>query len=172
MYFAFLVVLLSRKQGSHFRCVPDRVSHEVFLADLVTLLHCVHASLAQSCSCFLKHAVGAPASAPRVLLLRITRSCFVRAEPSLAGLELVSANETAAQHVWRAEGRWGRTVCFPRCAPAWRARCLPPKPYVLGLSPFSDQGCGCLWFARQSPGSPVNAQAWHFCSLLLLEFAF
>lgn len=59
---------------------------------------------------------------------------------------------------------------------AWRTRCLPLELYVQGVSAFLDVswGCGCNWFAGQSPGSPLNTQALHVCLLLLmlLEFAF
>lgn len=137
--FCFSVLLFSRKRESHFRCVPDGVSNEVFLADSVTLLQCIHASLVQSCSCFLKHAFGASAKTLGVLLLHITRSCFVRAEFSLTGLELVSTNVTLRYSMfsrWRGAGV--RLHASLAAHPAWRARCLPPKPYVLWLSPFSD----------------------------------
>lgn len=40
----------------NFGGVPDRVGAEVFLAGAVTLLQCIHASLACSYCCFLKRA--------------------------------------------------------------------------------------------------------------------
>lgn len=142
MYFPFWFCCFSESK-THFRCVPDGVSGEVFLAGSVTLLQCIHASLAWSCCCFLKHAFRASANTPRVLLLHITRSCFVRAEFSLAGLEPVSANVTLRYSMFgRQSGAGVRLHASFASHPAWRARCLPQKEYVLGLSSF----LGCWWY--------------------------
>ena len=129
----------SPEDDSHLRCVPDGVSSELFLAESVAPLQCIHALLVQSYSCFFKHAFGVSAKTPRVLLLHITRSRFVRAEFSLVGLELVPANVTLQYSMFgRRRGAGVRLHASLAAHPAWRARCLPPKPYVLWLSPFSD----------------------------------
>lgn len=72
----------------------------------------IHASLVQGCSCFLKHAFGAPAKTPRALQRRVTGSCFVQAELSPAGLGLGSAS-AVVQRVWPVEGCWGSHGVLP-----------------------------------------------------------
>lgn len=178
MYFTFWVSYSSgNKTLTSDVFASDRVSDRVFLADSVALLQHVHASLVQSGSCFLKHVLGASAKALRLLLLHITRSRFVRAEFSLRGLELVSANVTPWYSTFGQRRGAGVRLCFPRCAPSMEGS-LPASETVcvvalLFLSCRQYLGCECGCFARQRPRSPANAQAQHFCSLLLLlEFAF
>lgn len=177
--FCFLVLLFSRKLDSHLRWVSDRVRDEVFLAASVTLLQCIHASLVQGCSCFFKHAFGAPAKTPRALQHRVTRSCFVQAELNPAGLGLGSASAALWYSVFgQRRGAGVHTACCPHrtlgmedSLPASGA-VRPGSFSFLGCQPY--WGCGCGWFAGQSPGSPLNTQALHVCLLLLmlLEFAF
>lgn len=145
MYFAFWFSYSpGNKTLTSDAFVPDRVSDGVFLADSVAFLQHIHALLVQSGSCFLKHVFGASAKALRLLLLHITRSRFVRAEFSLRGLELVSANITPRYSMfgWR-RGAGVRPCASLAAHSAWRARCLPPKPYVSWLYRFS--AVGSVW---------------------------
>lgn len=154
--FCFLFLFSSRKQDFQFRCVPDRVSDAVFLAGWVTVLQRALAVLVRSCSCFLRHAFGAPAKAPRVLLPHVTGSCCVRA-------------------VLRCRGAACRAGGALPAGPARAAMdgSLPASQRVRLRLPLLSAGgrvglcVRCL--AGQGPGSPANAQAQQFCSLLLLK---
>lgn len=160
---------------SHSRCVPDRVRDEVFLAASVVLL-AAHSCLACSGLQLLSQTriwgscqdtQGTTASCYRVLL------CTGRAQPGRAGSGLCQCCGAACLAS-------GGVLGFTRCAAlaahsAWRARCLPLEPYVLGLSPFLDVSCTGVVGVSPLLGRALGHQ-WtpRLCMsvLLLLEFAF
>lgn len=154
--FCFLVLLFSRKQDSHFRCVPDRVGDEVFLADLVTLLQRVHAWLVQSCSCFPKHALGLLPRHPGC-------SCVVLQGPALSGqTQPGRANVTLGTACSAGGGRGHWTARVPGCPPGMEGSLPASETVRLWLSPLRDgSGAGAALLAE--PWVSGDAQAGRFC---------
>lgn len=144
--FCFLVLFSSRKQDFQFRCVPDRVSDSVFLAGWVTVLQRALAVLVRSCSCFLRHAFGAPAKAPRVLLPHVTGSCCVRAVPRCS----VPGWRSAAG--WPCPRRHGRLAAGLPARTSQASSALGRRPCRALRALLCWAG---TWLTRECPGSAV-----------------